>query len=401
MGNYIKKIRKYGFVYSWNIILNYKIEPIIAAVFKLLFSSTNIKDAIIFSSHNDFDMNAGTLYDFMVSEGLNKSYKLIWFVDKVRPVFLPENVIQLSERGISLKRYYWRSSAKYIFYDDTFIEKWKQEQVTVYLGHATRAMKNCRGLVTIPQSIDYVCSSSEENDRLMSEVYVCAIEKMLHTGFPVTDLLYGKWNELDKIQHSKNYEKIIIWMPTFRKSAYKKDREDTSVNTDTGLPIIASIDQYNQLNKYLMKTNILLIIKFHPAQDMTIITVCNMDNILLLSPEDIKKYKIDNYKLLTQTDALISDYSSISFDYLLLNRPIAFMLGDYRDYRLGFSVENYKDFMPGKFIYNYEDILSFIEEVKTEEDDYKEQRVNIKDIVAKYNDGNCCKKIIEFFNINY
>lgn len=391
------KFKKYGIKQSVQIFYYFKLESVVAKIFKIMFSHLKLQNVIIFASHNDFDMNAGALYEYVLASGQNRKYKLIWFVEHMQNKLLPEGVKQIPIRGICFRRYYWNSVAKWIFYDDTQVLKWKKEQKTIYLGHATRAMKNCRGKVPLPPDIDFVCSSSEDNDALMSDVYVCEKNKMIHTGFPVTDLLYTKWNETVKLEICGNYKKIIIWMPTFRKSGYNALRNDSEAVSETGLALADQFCTYNELDSYLNMCEVLLLVKFHPAQDMDEIKVKETYNIKLLSPGRLKKHDVDTYKLLTQTDALISDYSSVSFDYLLLDKPIAYVLSDYEEYKLGFAVDNPKDFMPGEYIYDMDDMKRFITDIIKGNDLYAEQRNEVRRKVARYNDGHACERITDFF----
>lgn len=399
MGGLAAKIKKYGIKKSVNVFFRYKLEPVLGWIFGRLFHLFPMKNAIIFSSHNDFDMNSGALYEYILKRQGNKKYKLVWFVEREQIVKLPRNVMQISVHGINLRRYYWQAVAKYIFYDDTVIKKYRKNQIAVYLGHATRAMKNCRGKVPVPTDIDYVCSSSEENDPLMSEVYGCDINKMIHTGFPVTDLLYRHWKEFGKLKLEHTYKKIIIWMPTFRQSSFDVLRNDSNSNSETGLSLIESMVQFKDMDRYLEKNDTLMIVKFHPAQDMKAIHIYDTNNVMLLSPERIKKLGVDTYKLLTNTDALISDYSSISFDYLLLNRPIAYVLSDYESYKLGFIVSNPWDYMPGEYLYSYEDLTTFLNHVMCGEDSMENKRRIVREKVARYNDGNASERIVEFLKI--
>lgn len=395
----IDKIREYGVKNTLKIAYKYKVEPGIALVFRGLFAGLKLKNVIIFASHNDFDMNSGSLYEYILEHDKNRKYVLVWFVEHMQNIELPEKVLQVPINGISIKRYYWNSVAKFIFYDDTDIHKWKKDQIATYLGHATRAMKNCRGKVPVPTDVDYVCSSSEDNDELMSDVYTCDVNKMLHTGFPVTDLLYKQWGETKKMNIAVRYKKIVIWMPTFRKSGYNTARNDSAEITETGLSMFETIEDIYGLDDYLKELGILLIIKFHPAQDMSVINIPKCDYIIQLSPVQVKKMKIDTYKLLPETSGLISDYSSISFDYLLLDKPIAYVLCDYDSYKLGFAVDNPKDYMPGAYLYNKEDFYQFLNNIASEIDEGSENRRRVRNIVAKYNDGRVSEKIVECLSI--
>lgn len=395
----VDKIKEYGVKNALKIFYKYKLEPFTASVFKAVFSTLKIQNVIIFASHNDFDMNSGALYEYILSHDKERKYRLVWFVEHMQNIELPQGVFQVPINGINIRRYYWNSIAKYIFYDDTDVHKWKEGQTATYLGHATRAMKNCRGKVPVPRDVDYVCSSSEDNDELMSDVYTCDVDKMLHTGFPVTDLLYKQWNETRKLDIGVSYKKIVIWMPTFRKSGYNTARNDSEEITETGLSMFETIEDIQRLDAYLKELGILLIIKFHPAQDMSVINIPKCEYIMQLSPEQVKQLKIDTYKLLPETCGLISDYSSISFDYLLLDKPIAYVLSDYDSYKLGFAVDNPKDYMPGSYLYNKEDFNQFLSNIALGVDEESEKRSIVRSIVAKYNDGRVSEKIVEYLSI--
>ena len=81
---------------------------------------------------------------------------------------------------------------------------------------------------------------------------------------------------------------------------------------------------------------------------------------MVLTGESVKKLNLDNTRLMKYTDALVSDYSSVAFQYLLLNRPIGFILSDLDSYKLGFSVSNIDEFLVGHKIYTYNDFISFV-----------------------------------------
>ncbi len=394
---------KYGIKQAIYIIYKYKIPRMFQYIFECLFCQVGVKNIIMLESHNDFDMNAGSLYQCILNNGLNTEFKIFWLVKNDTNKFkhdLPFNVFVLPLYGVSIKRSYINCSAKYLFYDDVPIKKTRDEQVCTYLGHATRAMKNCRGLVGQPTYIDYVISSSEENNALMAEVYECEPNKMRVTGMPVTDLLFGQWDELKKLKLDLLSEKkIVIWMPTFRKSRNDKFRNDEKHETATGLPLFESNEQYEQLNENLKSMGMHLLIKFHPSQDMKNITVKDTDNITLLTADRVHHAKIDTYKLLTQTDALISDYSSISFDYLLLDKPIAYVLNDFDDYKLGFAVENPFDFMSGDYLYSVDDFLFFLESVTNEQDLHKEERNQLKDKIHFYQDGKSSERVLKLVGL--
>ena len=64
------------------------------------------------------------------------------------------------------------------------------------------------------------------------------------------------------------------------------------------------------------------------------------------------------YELIGISDGLLSDYSSVAVDYLLLDRPLGYVLADYNIYKekRGFVFEDPLEYMPGEKIYNVCDI---------------------------------------------
>lgn len=375
----------------------YKLPNVIERIGKIVICSP-LKEIILIESHNDFDMNGGAFYEYLLKRGLNKKYKIVWLLRKKRKNNLPQNVTTVPLLGPSFRRVYYQCVCRYAFFDNNIINKMRKDQIFVYLGHATRAMKDCRGLVDLPHFMDYIISSSEKNNLLMSEIYNVDIKKFLVTGFPVTDLMYGDNNELFKIT-KKKFKKVIMWMPTFRKSKNSFGRIDGNTNTETGLPLITNVDTYMSLEKMLNDNNILLIIKLHPAQDMSDVKICNTENIIIATPQYIKEKNINTYKLLSETDALVSDYSSISFDYLLIDKPIAYVLSDLSTYKLGFAVDNPFDYMAGDFIYNYSDFQKFIYNVALGLDNHKEERDALKNIIHAYQDGKSSERIVQFLGL--
>ena len=70
----------------------------------------------------------------------------------------------------------------------------------------------------------------------------------------------------------------------------------------------------------------------------------------------------DPYVFLKMADVLITDYSSIYFDYLLLDRPIIFFDYDLKEY-LNDSRElyfDYDEFTPGEKVSNYHELKKAI-----------------------------------------
>ena len=95
----------------------------------------------------------------------------------------------------------------------------------------------------------------------------------------------------------------------------------------------------------------------------------------------------------------LTDYSSIYFDYLLLDRPIAFLIDDIAQYQQnrGFTVENALDLMPGEKIRTVSELNGFLDRLAKGEDRFQEDRQRVNRRVNRWQDGESAKRFLERF----
>ena len=98
-------------------------------------------------------------------------------------------------------------------------------------------------------------------------------------------------------------------------------------------------------------------------------------------------------------DALISDYSSSTYSYLLLNRPIGFAIDDIREYDIGFIVNDVSRYMPGPKIDNFNDLTGFISNVCKNIDSYGAERMKLRSWMYEYVDGNSTQRLLSALGI--
>ena len=123
--------------------------------------------------------------------------------------------------------------------------------------------------------------------------------------------------------------------------------------------------------------------------------------ILVLRDEDIQEAGLQLYQIIPFANALISDYSSISIDYLLLNKPIVFTLDDYEQYEKsrGLYPADARNYMPGYHVYNSKDVKKALLEISNGIDLFVDDRRKMCARYHKYKDGDASKRIIEMFGI--
>lgn len=179
---------------------------------------------------------------------------------------------------------------------------------------------------------------------------------------------------------------MVLWAPTFRVHE-NYSRKDSEKQFRFGIPLLEQDADYKTLLETLNKNNILLVIKPHIHEELSELTMSEATHIRILKQEVLDELESNVYDLMKLADAMITDYSSIGFDYLLLDRPLGYTIDDIEQYTIGFSVPNPLEYMPGAKMKKIDDLLAFLDSVACNCDDYAEDRKNLKDKLHTYQDG--------------
>lgn len=391
--------------------------------YRKLYEDSSLEDIIIFRSGPhassyvkgmDFADNARALFEYMLENGYNRKYKLVWLVNK------PEEFSKWSRNtNVSFLSYHWSVSekqeerkqyyqalclAKYIFFTDAygFARNCRKDQIRVQLWHGC-GFKTRVNFVRCEKRYEYTTVVSELYSQIHQDIYGLRSDQMLVTGYAKEDwLFHPTQKEYKKLLDIPEADKYIFWLPTFRTAKKNMTQlNEYELGTETGFPIIGTEERFVRLNELLYELNVALLIKLHPFQDRSVISDVKLSNIILIDNEQLFEEDIQINELLADADALISDYSSAAVDYMLLDRPIAFTLDDVKEYEesRGFVFENIKDWLPGKEVYSFEDFCVFVREVAECVDTTKEKRGRLRKQMHKYHDDQNCKRIIEAVGI--
>lgn len=346
-------------------------------VLNKIFSLFPLKKRIVFESNPEMACNTFPIYEKLIQMGVNEEYKFVWLVEdkkqyedyNVKNVFFldfPQNTM-----WSKLKFKYFIATSKALVYSNRFLGKYSTNQFSFYLTHGT--LLKTLGTYQIHNMCDYVLSQTEVLNSVTAKELDVDLDKIVTLGFPRVDVLNVKNKCIQEMGFSE-YEKVIVWMPTFRihKGTHKVD---ASVN-GMGLPLIENVDQFNQLNEKLKQRNVLMIIKIHPAADMSYVSVLNATNIVFFDDNEILKYGYSLYEFIGQTDALITDYSSIYYDYLHIDKPIGLILDDLEEYKQkrGIVFSSYKDNIKGYYIEKLDDFFGFVDDVALDIDIKQKER---------------------------
>ena len=216
--------------------------------------------------------------------------------------------------------------------------------------------------------------------------------KIAVTGQPRTDTLFSEENKLSELlkDNIQKYSKIILYMPTYRSGFANKDE-----GTAFGIDNIFRMDNYDHkmFIDYLEENNILFLLKLHPYEEKLYNNISLGTNIKWITHKLLVENDLDVHEILNQVDILITDYSSIYFDFLLLDRKIIFLPTDLLEYETnrGFELEPYDFWTPGKKVFDQHSLETEISEKDT--DSEKQSRKIIRDIMFKDQDNNSSKRV--------
>ena len=368
----------------------------------LFFGSLfSIKNVLIFESHADYSDNARSFYEYLIKKKYNKRYKIYWFVNNANEFKNREtdNVYFLTMWKDGTKktffqwlRYFWiAKNAKYLIFSNRNLVRVNRKTKTVCINHGI-AIKSIKNRRMIPLDVNYRVDASEFCAHLVMDQQGLKREQVIVVGNPRNDVIFNKTNVDKKLIEFKKYKKIILWLPTFRKS-YHSDRVDSTHEFPLGIPIIYSSKMLDDMNNYLKKLNVVIILKLHPAQDLSVFKAKSLSNIIILDDKYLISKDVELTELYKITDALITDYSSVYVDYLLTQKPIGFTVDDFNDYKIGFSMENIQDYMPGVKINDIEELKMFVDNLIKNVDEYKKERKRVNAIFNEFNDGNSSERL--------
>ena len=366
----------------------------------------------------DFTDNARAMFEFLVNNGYNQKYEIIYMVSdrkKFRNMHY-QNVkfITAESRNgwTSPLAYYYGATARYFFYTNHSADLNRYHgkgQVTVNLWHgcgykdAAGASSRTAGASTMT-FFDYAVVPGPVFVDTKSAYWNCEKKKLLPFGYPRYDWMLDPQNKKKEILHllfGDSWEncKVIIWMPTFRKSILD-DYAENNICLPYELPAVENLQQVDQMDHWCRKNNVFLIIKNHPLQIGWADKKKIYTNIRYISDSLLEEKQILLYRLISVCDALISDYSSVAVDYLLLDRPLGFVLTDYEQYKntRGFIFEDPLEYMPGAKIYNFDDLLEFIQQTANDIDPWKNKRKELLPLMHNRCTG-CCRTLAEFLEI--
>ena len=227
-------------------------------------------------------------------------------------------------------------------------------------------------------------------DNGLTEQYRLDKEHILDFGYPRMDILglskeenmefcrkYSR-NLIEYIEAAGRYDKVLLYMPTFRDADYDFfDKADIDLD---------------RLSDELRKINAVLFIKLHPLTKHNRIE--SKDNIIQISND------VDIYPFLMHTTHLIVDYSTVYYEYLMLDKEIIFIPYDYDEYVQHRSlIFDYDKITPGAKYYSFNDFISSLHDI--DKLDHSLERSKLKELIIDDYDFDACERTYGYLKERY
>lgn len=307
-----------------------------------------------------------------------------------------KNIIEFTPRKILslIRGMYHLATSKYVFIDNYHVVlaacSFKKDVKCTQLWHANGAVKyfgyRDKTIVNRPDSaykrfkevysrFHHIVVSSDEMAYIFGEAFSAENSRMIKTGVPRTDFFYDK-QAMESARYNLraslpqiNEKKVLLYAPTFRNHQF--DVQNVHLDID--------------LMKRHLGRDCHLLLKLHPAVELT--GFKNNEFVTNVS----SGYDIN--ALLTIADVLITDYSSIPFEFSILNKPMIFYAYDLDRYEAARGIWfNYESYMPGPLAYNTADIINAVQENNFD----LEKIASFNNQWNKYADGRSTTRLVNY-----
>ncbi|GAB5053872.1 hypothetical protein PESHB5_03710 [Pediococcus parvulus] len=371
-------------------------------LFNYLGQHTSRKNTIIFESFKgqSYSDSPRAIYEYMKQK--NYSYKLLWNIDRSQKKYFEDHqipyVIKDSYKGILTK-----ARAKYWFTNSQMTKNWKKPHgmKLVQTSKGTPIKKVGADVMTdfVPgktitkyqqdqvfdaRKWDYLVAGNDFGAQVLQNAYRKETNQMVKSGLPKNDQLLAisqkrKSQIINDLSIQKKHP-IILYAPTWR--------DDEALNVDKYITTLRL--NIEQVIKTLPDSAILLV-RFHR------LVAENRPDLSMYGSKvlDVTDYS-DVTDILAITDILITDYSSIAFDFMNLKRPIIFFADD---------LDRYSQQIRGLYLDYHEDLPGYFASTTGKVIDYLTQLIqnpllpdNFESCYEKYcswENGNSTEKLLK------
>ncbi|WP_069132670.1 CDP-glycerol glycerophosphotransferase family protein [Rhodohalobacter halophilus] len=231
--------------------------------------------------------------------------------------------------------------------------------------------------------IDYFLSSSEIVTEIFSKRFNLTHDQFIHTGYPMYDSLKNNIippNFSDVLPKPRcEYNCILLYAPTFRKK-----------NKTKWFPFSDFTEK--KLEQVLQKYEALLILRPHPNEklDSTLFKAKN-DRIVVMDHHTVE----DTTELLKIADCIITDYSGIYIEGLLVDLPPILIPYDLAQYERWLPLP-YHEITPGPKVSSFKEFTESLKQSVNNKEKYQADRERVRKIYFSNFKRGATKRVINF-----
>lgn len=376
------------------------LSSLILRIFSYVANRVPTTNIICFNSCPDYTDNAYAIFKYLYNNRYGNKFRFVWLVNEKADVSLVKKRIaedKMEARTLykmSIEGFWCFLRCRYCFYthgifESLYLKQYEDKMINMWHG---MPLKNL-GIADKKNSdymhnADLMLANSIPFQSIMSRCFNIDSKKVLPIGQPRCDLLFEGTDFFCKHKIDKDkFDKIGIWLPTYRSSIVKEIRIDG--NYRAGCISFMNEDDLSLLNKELECLNHLLIIKLHPMDQLQEYVFRNYSRIMIIKAKDLD---CQLYSLLGSCDYLLTDFSSVCIDFDICKKPMGFPMDDVDAYKnsRGFLFDNIEDVLPGPILPDYEHLLNFIRCPF-----YKKSSLNLN----SYYDNQASKRLVDYLGM--
>ena len=368
------------------------------AIYNKIYNKNKIKDnQILFESfRGDFYSDSPKyLYEYLY-EHYSDDFEFVWVINDF-DTKIPGNPKKV--KRFSLEYYKEWACSKYIVINGRQNDRLTKKTNQIYIStwHGTPLKKlgldigNVHSMdpnikksyIHVGKEWDYLISPNEYSTNILKSAFAYDGE-ILEMGYPRNDILYNA--DEKKINHIKydleldNDKKIILYAPTWRDDEYYGAGQ---------MKFQLKLD-LAKLKESLGDEYIILLRTHYFIADHLDLSGCEG------FAYDVSKYN-DIAELYLISDILITDYSSVFFDFANLKKPILYYTYDLEKYESllrGFYIDIRND-VPGPLLKTTEEVIGSIKNIESLKEEYAEKYEIFYNKFCSLDDGNASKRIVK------
>ncbi|MCY1024863.1 bifunctional glycosyltransferase family 2 protein/CDP-glycerol:glycerophosphate glycerophosphotransferase [Mammaliicoccus sciuri] len=404
LGFKVNKFRKYS-RHIKNIVLRSKSKN--KSIYSLFDSESNVDDNLIvfetFGGKNYSD-SPKYIYEYMLKN--YPDYKYVWILKNPSKSEIPGNPLKIKKGSLEYYKAYskakvWVNNARLPL---TLSKKENQKYIQTWHGTPLKRLANDMKVVRMPGTTtpqykrnfhmetsrwDYLVSPNHYSSEIFESAFWMDEERVLEIGYPRNDLLVTHANHeefISKIRENVNIpkgKKVLMYAPTWRDDEFIKKGQylfELKINLEN---LYESIG-----HEYV------ILLRMHYLISNAI-DLSGYENFAI----DVSDYD-DISELYLITDALITDYSSVMFDYGILKRPQFFFAYDIEKYDKdlrGFYLD-YANDLPGPIFDDPFDLADSLKDIDLIKESYQDKIDEFYERFCSLEQGESSKYIGELIN---